>query len=304
MNNIFQSSKVVILALALSFGLSYVYAWTAPASQPPAGNVSSPINTSATAQTKAGGLTVGSIISGAATTTSLSVGSGKITTTGSISGGATTVTSLNAGSGNISTTGSITGWGITANSLATITDITVAGIKVCLKNGVNCPAASAETDPKVGSLTTNYIPKWGGTSLGNSSIYTDGTNIGIGTNMPDNGLDGSTAVLTVAGAIKAQRGVIGNGVVSCSSVLFSTGNYSFTCTKPHIMLPHISDLRFFPVNDVATQRAVCSALGYDVVGTATESIATQATYTFNTGSWVSGGSKTFLEKITCGSAQL
>ena len=61
MKNIIQALKVVALALILSFGISYVYAWTAPTMTPPNGNVSAPINTSSTAQTKSGGLTVGSI---------------------------------------------------------------------------------------------------------------------------------------------------------------------------------------------------------------------------------------------------
>lgn len=58
---IFSAIKVTTLALALSFGLSYVYAWTAPVSQPPTGNVSAPLNTSGTAQTKSGNLTVGAL---------------------------------------------------------------------------------------------------------------------------------------------------------------------------------------------------------------------------------------------------
>ncbi len=67
---ILSATKVVVLATVLSFGLSYVYAWTAPTETPPAGNVSAPLNTSATAQTKDGGLTaaslniVGAIIAG------------------------------------------------------------------------------------------------------------------------------------------------------------------------------------------------------------------------------------------------
>lgn len=51
---IFSAIKVTLLALVLSFGLSYVYAWTAPTQQPPAGNVSAPINTSLSDQIKAG----------------------------------------------------------------------------------------------------------------------------------------------------------------------------------------------------------------------------------------------------------
>ncbi|MBK9731321.1 MAG: tail fiber domain-containing protein [Chitinophagaceae bacterium] len=42
----------------------------------------------------------------------------------------------------------------------------------------------AETDPKVGTLTTNKIPKWGGTTLVDSKIAEVGTSIGVGTSTP------------------------------------------------------------------------------------------------------------------------
>ncbi|MDO8604487.1 MAG: hypothetical protein Q7K40_03795 [bacterium] len=64
MKSILLSLKVILLATVLSFGLSYVYAWTAPTATPPGGNVSAPLNTSATAQIKSGGLTVGSLDAG------------------------------------------------------------------------------------------------------------------------------------------------------------------------------------------------------------------------------------------------
>ncbi len=56
MKNTIQSLKVIILATVLSFGLSYVYAWTAPTATPPNGNTVAPINTSAVDQYKGGGL--------------------------------------------------------------------------------------------------------------------------------------------------------------------------------------------------------------------------------------------------------
>lgn len=59
---IFSAVKIATIAFALSFGISYVYAWVAPTVTPPGGNATAPINTSATAQTKSGNLTVGSII--------------------------------------------------------------------------------------------------------------------------------------------------------------------------------------------------------------------------------------------------
>ncbi len=53
-----------------------------------------------------------------------------------------------------------------------------------------------------GSGTTNYLPKWtGSTALGNSLVYDDGTNVGIGTATPTNGkfqIDAGTSVPIVA----------------------------------------------------------------------------------------------------------
>lgn len=54
--NIFQTLKLIALALVLSLGISYVSAWTAPTVTPPGGNVAAPINVSNTTQTKSGNL--------------------------------------------------------------------------------------------------------------------------------------------------------------------------------------------------------------------------------------------------------
>lgn len=87
-NKIFSSLKVIALAVVLSFGFSYVYAWTAPSATPPTGNVSAPINTSATAQTKTGALTVGELT----TTSALNMGTNNIVGGGASSAyGATTI---------------------------------------------------------------------------------------------------------------------------------------------------------------------------------------------------------------------
>jgi hypothetical protein len=48
---------------------------------------------------------------------------------------------------------------------------------------------STESDPKVGTLTTNYLPKWNGTSLANGLLFDNGTNVGIGTALPAHKLD-------------------------------------------------------------------------------------------------------------------
>ncbi|MBI5045385.1 MAG: hypothetical protein HZC14_00005, partial [Candidatus Niyogibacteria bacterium] len=59
------------------------------------------------------------------------------------------------------------------------------------------PTAFSETDPKVGSLTTNYVPKWNGTALANGTIFDNG-NVGIGTVSPE-------SKLNVVGSIRANR---------------------------------------------------------------------------------------------------
>lgn len=87
-NQLLNATKVVMLAVILSFGLSYAIAWTAPATTPPGGNVDAPINTGSTAQTKAGNLTVSGLDLNAGSITNIwsiaanSISAGTITLTG------------------------------------------------------------------------------------------------------------------------------------------------------------------------------------------------------------------------------
>lgn len=60
-NTMVPKIKIISLAVVLSFGISYVYAWTAPTTPPPSGNVSAPINTGDITQTKTGGLNVATV---------------------------------------------------------------------------------------------------------------------------------------------------------------------------------------------------------------------------------------------------
>ncbi len=61
-SQIINTIKVITLALLLALGISYVSAqWSGPQQAPPLGNVSAPLNTGATAQTKTGSLAVGSL---------------------------------------------------------------------------------------------------------------------------------------------------------------------------------------------------------------------------------------------------
>lgn len=56
MNNITQTLKVILLAIIISFGASYAFAWVAPSLPPTGGNSAAPLNTSSNDQIKNGNL--------------------------------------------------------------------------------------------------------------------------------------------------------------------------------------------------------------------------------------------------------
>ncbi len=56
-----QTLKILLAAVVLSLGISYVYAWTAPTLAPPDGNTSAPLNTGSSDQSKEGNLALGTI---------------------------------------------------------------------------------------------------------------------------------------------------------------------------------------------------------------------------------------------------
>ncbi len=60
-----------------------------------------------------------------------------------------------------------------------------------------------EDDPQVGANTTNFLAKWGGFALVSSSIFDDGSNVGIGLTNP-------AAKLDVAGGIAVNNTVVIN----------------------------------------------------------------------------------------------
>jgi hypothetical protein len=53
-----ENAKVIVLALFCSLGIGIAYAWTAPSTTPPGGNVSAPINASSLTQIKQGNLDI------------------------------------------------------------------------------------------------------------------------------------------------------------------------------------------------------------------------------------------------------
>lgn len=72
--------SVAIVGIALGLALQFVRAWTEPSAAPPGGNLGAPINTSAAAQTKAGGITAGTLTAATVTgTTQFCLGTSCIT---------------------------------------------------------------------------------------------------------------------------------------------------------------------------------------------------------------------------------
>lgn len=84
-SKLLNTLKVSLLAVVLSFGLSYALAWTAPTATPPTGNVSAPINTGGAPQTIPGSLKVNS----------LNLNAGDITNTWNIIANSLTATNIN-----------------------------------------------------------------------------------------------------------------------------------------------------------------------------------------------------------------
>ncbi len=85
-----------------------------------------------------------------------------------------------------------------------------------------------ETDPEVGTNTTNYLTKWDGSSLITSSIFDNG-NIGIGTNSPEGLLHvkNSSNTLLKVGGNAVLAGSDNNGVGSAGSVTITGGSDTY-----------------------------------------------------------------------------
>jgi len=98
----------------------------------------------------------------------------------------------------------------------------------------------------VAGLQNNYTLTWTGTNFATSTIYDNGTNIGIGTTTPDK-------KLTVAGDVNITGNYYKNGVVISNSSLWSangnninymSGNVGIGTTSPTTALSVVGDISF------------------------------------------------------------
>lgn len=190
-NKIFSALKVVTLAVALSFGLSYVYAWTAPSTTPPTGNVSAPINTGADLQSKGGGLTVKNFIAdtvtvgavpnlGAISSPKFCIGASCITAWTE----AGAVTKLTAGT-NISLSPAGGTGDVTVNAVGGLNSGSQG--TVCLE-GVYCNRVSGDMAcvggirNNIGSFAPGYVvdATWNGSKYVGNGFTAGGSNPGSG----------------------------------------------------------------------------------------------------------------------------
>ena len=123
------------------------------------------------------------------------------------------------GIGNININGNITANYVYSDLSGTIVTANTGNFTTLQVNGTAVPT---------GVGTTNYVTKWTGTnSIGNSVVYDNGTNVGIGTASPVeklyvNGSIGNLGWRINEGAITTTGSGVGNGVAITLNAQFGT----------------------------------------------------------------------------------
>ncbi|MBK8391938.1 MAG: hypothetical protein IPL23_22840 [Saprospiraceae bacterium] len=94
-------------------------------------------------------------------------------------------------------------------------------------------SATIESDPKVGTLTTNKTPRWNGLTLADGLVFDNGTNVGIGTITPAQKLDiaGTTKTTNLQITSGAANGFI---LKSDASGIASWANINSIETDPKV----------------------------------------------------------------------
>ena len=115
-----------------------------------------------------------------------------------------------------------------ANTLTTSNTNLILNLNADLLDGNQASAFQlALTNPVTGTGTTNYLPKFSGTStLSNSLIYDNGTNVGIGTTDP-------FQKLTVTNGLSIISGAASTGTLYFSDATSGAGSYVGNITYNH-----------------------------------------------------------------------
>lgn len=201
--------------------MSFVYAWTAPTVTPPNGNVSAPINTSATSQTKSGGLTVGSI-----TAPQHCIGVSCITSWPT--GGVTPPTGSEFL--NTSATAQTKAGGLSVNSATSTKDIVVNGVTFGRGSSYNSHPYYTQSSTVTGyqALSKNNYGT-SNTANGYRSLYsnTDGyQNTAVGKEALFNNTTGYRNTANGEGALYSNTTGVYNTAVGELSLWNNTGSYN------------------------------------------------------------------------------
>jgi hypothetical protein len=199
---IFNAVRISGLAIALSLGMSYVYAWTAPTVAPTGGNAAAPINVSSNAQSKAGPFAATALRAGVSMGTPDAIAGNSTGGYGVVgSGSSGGVYGSTFGSGTPGVTGTSNngvGGQFTSTSNTGVTGTGVTGVNGSGFNGV------------VGAST----------SSGNGGQFTSATGVGVtasgasgiqGTGTSGSGVQGSSSTGYGVSGTGGGVGVYGNG---------------------------------------------------------------------------------------------
>ena len=200
MKNTLQTTKVIVLAVLLTAGLSYVFAdWTDPVSPPPtciAGNpgCDAPIHVGRVGQTKDGNLIIqGLTAGGAAATNGLIVANGRV------------------GIGTVSPTEKLE-----VSGKAKATEFCLPGSSPT-GGCIGVWPTGGGGGGIGGSGTANYLPKFtAATTIGNSKVSQSATTNHVGINLAPTSID-ATAYLDVNGQVRIRGGDPDDGEVLTAS---------------------------------------------------------------------------------------
>jgi hypothetical protein len=198
------------------------------------------------------------------------------------------VTSSGFSAGSVTTniaTGAVTTAKISAGAV-TIAKLAVTGTAdnttYLRGDGSWAVPSFAETDPKIGTNTLNFIPRWNGTSLVTSALYSNaGGAVGIGTSAP-------SAKLDVAGQIRSISSSGTPAVNTGTSISWDAGNTqstSYNCASAITMNSMLDGATYILAVTDASAAYACtfSASGLTFVfspANGPRTLGTKSLYTF------------------------
>jgi hypothetical protein len=179
--------------------------------------------------------------------------------------------------------GALSGNATTSTTLATARTLTIGNTGKTFNGSANVDWTLAEigaqavlTNPVTGTGTTNYLPKLtGATTIGNSQVFDNGTNVGIGTATPQRKLEvkGTGIVASFGGTFSPASFAGVHFGYSEANASYKKSALVFERTDNHGQGGNASGKIHFLLNNVASGSA--DSLSHSVMVIDTDSVATQ-----------------------------